>query len=225
MSYQDNISDHDDQEALVPRQRALMGLRFSDEQDHAQVRKVGWACVGLVVLSVFLFIAHVHHKGSGTDAFGHLLIALVLPAIGYLGVYQDSPLAIWGFHIGNIQFAVFHSVTAYMMFMLIRDLEARSPEETCHALLPVEGLSRDPSLHDLFESCLAAVAEKQGHAPWLLFWWAMTSAPLWSLQLYSAYHAHEYYFRLRIRKLVARTNNEGHATVTELELEQAEAVE
>eukprot|EP00747_Dinoflagellata_sp_TGD_P218497 gnl/TRDRNA2_/TRDRNA2_90737_c0_seq1.p1 gnl/TRDRNA2_/TRDRNA2_90737_c0~~gnl/TRDRNA2_/TRDRNA2_90737_c0_seq1.p1 ORF type:complete len:227 (-),score=45.11 gnl/TRDRNA2_/TRDRNA2_90737_c0_seq1:62-742(-) len=216
------MSDDEDHEALVPRQHALLGLKFSEAEDRELVRQVGSASVGMVVCSIFLFFVSIIHKGNVMHAFLHLLVSLSLPFIGYYGVKKESSRIIWFFHIGTVQFAIFHFVVAIVMLQLVISLEARPPASICANNGPRPPQLREPDpmspQQAAFRECEDQVQEYQSHAPWLLFWWAVTTAPLWTFQMYAAYQAQEYYFRLRVRRLITRPGAAvgDSATVTEV---------
>jgi len=221
----------DDNEGLVRRTPVLFGLRFKDEEERTLVQKVGLASAGLVALSVMWFFAHLFHRGHFFHAFGHLLSSLALPAIGYLGVKNENPKYIWIFHLGNVQFAILHAVVGFVVFKFVTELEASDPQAVCqgaalHLPPAPEGVnSRPPNMiptqppfSDTFAQCVADMQAEQDHAPYTLLWWLFVTAPLWFLMIYAAYQAHEYYFRLRIRNLTARSGESGGmATVTERE--------
>eukprot|EP00747_Dinoflagellata_sp_TGD_P184694 gnl/TRDRNA2_/TRDRNA2_40564_c0_seq1.p1 gnl/TRDRNA2_/TRDRNA2_40564_c0~~gnl/TRDRNA2_/TRDRNA2_40564_c0_seq1.p1 ORF type:complete len:220 (-),score=27.44 gnl/TRDRNA2_/TRDRNA2_40564_c0_seq1:143-802(-) len=207
--------DDDDNEALVPRAHALLGLKFEDAEDRKLVGKVALACCGIVVCTMFLFFIQIIHRGHPGHAFGHLLIALALPAIGYYGVKKESSCLIWFFHLAAIQFAIFHFVVAIILVYLVSQLEEHTPQQVCLAV----GDGYRSQFPEQFSDCVESVRKYQEHAPWLLFWWAVTTAPLWALQMYAAYQAQEYYFRLRVRRLITRPGSAtgNMATVTEAE--------
>lgn len=227
----------EEEEGLVQRPPALLGLRFRDEEERQLVHRVILASAGLVVLSVILFFVNWHHRGHFMEAFGHLVLALSLPFIGYLGVKRESPRAVWVFHLGNVQFAIFHACVVLIMVSLVVDIESVDNEKICRPYKPSLGPTAQPlpavivaehkAEEDLYRSCLSEVQEKKEHIPWKLFWWAILTAPLWGLMIFAAYQAHEYYFRLRIRGLIARTNEGGggSATVIERDPLDSDAVE
>jgi hypothetical protein len=215
------ISDEEEQ-GLVQRTPALLGLRFRDDEDRQLVRKVTIASLGLVILSMILALAHHHHKGSFMHSFTHLVLAMLLPLVGYLGAKNDSPRLIWCFHIGNVQFAVFHFVVALYLFRGALGIETIDPTLACGRLNPGEvpqTLQPQQKLQvagelKLYNQCLDEVKEAQEQVPAKLFWWGAMTAPLWGCMMYAAYQAHEFYFRLRIRGLIARTNEGGGGTAT-----------
>lgn len=218
----------EEEEGLVQRPPALLGLRFRDEEERQLVHRVSVASSGLVVLSVILFFTNWHHRGHFMEAFGHLVLALTLPAIGYLGVKQESPRFVWVFHLGNVQFAIFHACVVVFMLSLVMDIENMDNDKLCRPYKPKLATPTPAPLppivqeeykaeQDLYNSCLTEVQEKKEHIPWKLFWWAVLTAPLWGLMIFAAYQAHEYYFRLRIRGLIARTNEGGGGTATVVE--------
>lgn len=219
--------EEDEEEGLVQRPPALLGLRFRDDEERQLVHRVVLASVGLVVLSVILFFTNWHHKGHFMEALGHLVMSLTLPLVGYLGVKRESPRLVWVFHLGNVQFAIFHACVVLFMVSLVMEIESIDNQQICRAYKPKFGPTSAPVLkivqeereaeQDLYNSCLREVEEKKAHIPWKLFWWAILTAPLWALMIFAAYQAHEYYFRLRIRGLIARTNEGSGGTATLME--------
>lgn len=222
----ESYSDEEEQ-GLVQRPPALLGLKFKDEEDFQLVRRVSMASIGLVVLSVLLFFFNLHHKGHAFEGLGHLVLSMLLPCIGYLAVKEESARLMWLFHLGNVQFAIFHAVVACIMLHLVLELEMTSPQFICRpyepanliggAVVPAQLEGEAAAAKDLYAECIAEVNEKKGHIPWKLFWWATITAPLWACMIYAAYQAHEYYFRLRVRTLMARTGEGGGGTATIVE--------
>jgi len=225
----DQYSDGDEEEeiGLVQRPPALLGLRFRDDEDREVVRRVSFASISLVVLSVFLFLLNIHHKGHPSEALGHLIMSLILPLVGYMGVKRESPRFIWAFHLGNVQFAILHAAVACLLLSMVLRIEATSSVEVCQRFDPhiMRGVGESAAqmradsaaLHQIYNACLEEVREKKAHAPWKLFWWGIMTTPLWACMIYAAYQAHEYYFRLRIRGLMARTGEAGGGTATIVE--------
>lgn len=224
----------EENEAMMRRTPALLGMKFEDAEDREIVRKVALALGGTVLLSVVWFIAHVAHKGQFIVSFGHLLSSLLLPVIGFYGVKRQSCRLLWLFHLGNVQFAILHAVVGFILLRFTLQLYATDSKAVCsgeealrlppappgphshHAPLVVP---TQPPLTDSYRQCVLALEEEQGDAPVRLIWWMFVTAPLWFLMIYSAYQSHEYYFRLRIRRLTARTDAEGNAVVQEREEE------
>lgn len=229
MNQLEQYSDADEEEelGLVQRPPALLGLRFRDDEDRDLVRKVSFASFGLVIMSVLLFFLNIHHKGHYLEGLGHLIMAMVLPGIGYLAVKRESARLVWVFHLGNVQFAIFHAVVAFLMVSLVFQIESVSPVQICQEYRPeiVEAPGAPPaqiqadeaSAQEIYQACLQEIREKKEHIPWKLFWWGVFTTPLWACMIYAAYQAHEYYFRLRIRGLIARTGEDGGGTATIVE--------
>mmetsp|Transcript_148478 Transcript_148478/g.262139 ORF Transcript_148478/g.262139 Transcript_148478/m.262139 type:complete len:235 (-) Transcript_148478:105-809(-) len=220
-----------EEEGLVQRPPALLGLKFRDEEDRELVRRVSLSMLGLVAMSILLFVMNLVHKGHFLEGFGHLILALMLPILGYIGVLRKSPRLVWCFHLGNVQYAIFHFVMGCVMLMFVSRLESFSPEKVCAPLNPQTqvpvGVIEDPAYQaevaeqkEYYLECLHDVKAKQEHTPAKLFWWMIITAPLWACSIYAAYQSHEYYFRLRMEGLIVRTSGDGHATVSTEEANQ-----
>lgn len=221
MAHRREAYSDEEEEGLVQRPPALLGLKFKDQEDRELVRRVSFASFGLVVLSVMLFLLNLHHKGHAFEGLGHLFMSLVLPCIGYLAVKHQSSRLTWLFHLGNVQFAIFHAVVACIMLSLVLELETTSPEAICKPYLPAQippQLAEEKAAAtELYDTCIAEVNLKKEHIPWKLFWWFLITAPLWACMIYAAYQAHEYYFRLRVGTMMARTGEGGGGTATIIE--------
>merc|ERR1712216_80503 len=148
--------------------------------------------------------------------FSHLVIAMALPAVGYFGVKNESARLIWVFHLGNVQFAVFHLTVGLLLLRLVLVVETAKPEVVCARFNPevpvAMGARMTPAQEvqhasdtELFNACIREVAARQGQAPAKIFWWSILTAPLWICMIYAALQAHEYYVRLRVRELKVRT--------------------
>merc|ERR1719498_504668 len=106
---------------------------------------------------------------------------MILPAIGYLGVKRESARLIWLFHLGNVQFAIFHAVVACIMLSLVVEIESMSAEAICQHYRPmiVEAPGASPAqaqadqaaAMDIYQACVKEVTAKKEHIPWKLFWW------------------------------------------------------
>lgn len=191
-----------------------MGLKFTDQEEHDSVRKLTFTILALVVLSGFLFFVHMAYNGNFLWTLLHLIMSLVLPVLGYFAVQQSSMRLMYLFHLLNIQYAVLHTLAALLMYTLLSQLEISDPVDICG------GGEAD----SVIEACVARVREKQRDLPMLYFWWCILTTPMWLVQVYAAYQAFEYYFRLRIKTIFARQGNpnDRFAVVTEGNLEGEE---
>jgi hypothetical protein len=221
--YDEEDLDEEELGGLVQRPPAMLGLKFHDDEDRDMVRLISFGAISVAVVSVLLFIANLHHHGSPGEAGGHILLSLGLPVIGYYGVKQESTRLVWIFHFGYAQFAVFHAVIVMIMIHVVMEIEADPAEAVCRRYHPPAvqaaqaGHGEVVAVNYLYQECLQEVAAKKANIPWKLFWWAIMTTPLWGLQSYIAYTAHEYYFRLRIRGLMARTGEGGGGTAVVVE--------
>jgi len=95
----ETIGVHLDNEALVPHSHEVLGLKLSDAEEATTVRRMGRAALGLTVLLVVHFLVNRVVYGHTLHAAGHLLVASMLPAMGYVAVSQRSPKAAWAFTV------------------------------------------------------------------------------------------------------------------------------
>jgi len=207
-------ADSEEEEVGLVRRRGpgLLGLQFKDEADHRQVQRLSLASLGIAVFSFLLFGLHLHHKGSMHHVVGHLAFSLALPAVGFVGVQFGAHRLVWLFHLGTVLFAIAHLAWGIKMLDGIAQTESDKPEDLCQSLkgfLPNpaaplgDGLVTTlPPWADPYRQCVDDARAKQEHAPWRIFWWTVMTTPLWLLMLYSAYHSHEYYIRVRVHEVV-----------------------
>lgn len=229
------IPQTDDDLGLVGR-RALLGLKFKDDDERDLVRRVMIASASLVVLSVILYLVNVIHHGHVFEGFFHLLAAMSLPGIGYVGVKKESARLIWVFHLGNVQFALFHFIVGCLMLRVVLVVDSQQPGKICEEFNPVAlglpipgstvvstypGSTMPPPLQarveaqmQVYNACLNKVKVRQAAIPGKLIGWGILTLPLWLCMIYAAVQAHEYYVRLRIRELKIRPGA-GEATIVE----------
>lgn len=234
----EQYSDDDEEEmGLVQGPPALLGIQFHHAEDHKLVRRLMFTSVGLALLSVILFLANLHHKGHFLHAFFQLVMALTIPGIGYLGIKRESPRLIWLFHLSNVQFALLHAVVGCVMLLNVVEFQATAPEVLCRPyhnsvlmshkwrpeamdvakLTPAQLAADEKASSDIYNVCLKEVAEKEQHMSSKLFWWGITTTPMWGCMIYAALQSHEYYFHLRVRGLTASKGGGGSVTVVESE--------
>mmetsp|Transcript_117976 Transcript_117976/g.251974 ORF Transcript_117976/g.251974 Transcript_117976/m.251974 type:complete len:245 (-) Transcript_117976:107-841(-) len=224
-----NSHEGDEDEELVPRQRVFMGMKFHDEESQSTARRVSVASLILGCLVVVHFILHMAKKGKFGSGIGHLILGLVLPAIGYRSAtLHDAspwrPRLLWMFHIGNVVFVLVHTVVLLVVCLQVLELESASVETMCDWsrqndpwLRPAmqngpKVLPTMPPARDSYADCVRAVQEEKSHAPGLMMLWAILSLPYWGCAAYAAYYSHELYFQLRIRELSVHRDGRGSDT-------------
>uniref|UniRef100_A0A7S0FA53 Uncharacterized protein n=1 Tax=Pyrodinium bahamense TaxID=73915 RepID=A0A7S0FA53_9DINO len=144
------MADGDDNEALVPHSHAVLGLKVADAEEAETVKQMSFAVLGLVVLLPMLFVVHAIHHGHLWHAVGHVLIAAVLPAAGYVAISQRSTKAAWAFHLMTVIVAVFHAVMLIVVFLHVVHLMEMGAEGSAEAV-PCLKMARP---------CEASVAQK-----------------------------------------------------------------
>eukprot|EP00406_Dinophysis_acuminata_P079262 CAMPEP_0179247472 /NCGR_PEP_ID=MMETSP0797-20121207/19628_1 /TAXON_ID=47934 /ORGANISM="Dinophysis acuminata, Strain DAEP01" /LENGTH=233 /DNA_ID=CAMNT_0020955095 /DNA_START=31 /DNA_END=729 /DNA_ORIENTATION=+ len=216
-----NREGDDEDEQLMPRQRAFMGMKFHDEESRATARKVTYATTFLGALVVGHFVIHWNKRGHVAHTIAHLCLGLILPFIGYLGVVWDDnsnwgSRFLWVFHIGNVVFVLVHAMALVVVCAQVMQLEEASVESMCDLSGKVPWLQSGPkvlpslpSASDDYTKCLEAANEEKQHAPGLLMLWALFSLPYWTCAAFAAYYSHELYFQLRIRELTVRRGAQG----------------
>merc|ERR1719386_248209 len=103
--------------------------------------------------------------------------------MGFWGVHKESACLIWGYHFGNIQFAIFHIFAGIFLFNIVQEMESISADEECSSVIPQD----TAGYQQAFQECTQEWNSRQDHAPWLLFWWCITSMPLFALQIYAGF--------------------------------------
>jgi len=167
---------------------AFLGLKFGDSEEQKLVEKIGYCSVGLLAMSLILLIVHALLVGEAAHGMEHILIAITLPILGYIAVANDNHGFVWIFHLGTVSFAVIHAMKVWILFIEVEE----------------------------FEKAGVVPMEEKFRIGGIFFWWLVLTAPLFALQIYSAQLSHEYYFRLRVRKLQVQPG-ERLATVYEVE--------
>mmetsp|Transcript_92839 Transcript_92839/g.261626 ORF Transcript_92839/g.261626 Transcript_92839/m.261626 type:complete len:247 (+) Transcript_92839:68-808(+) len=216
-----DTNNEDEDEELVPRRRVLFGMKFHDEESRETARKVAYASISLAVLVVVHFIVHLFKKGEVARGLPHLIIGLALPFVGYRSSSLDDtspwrPRLLWMFHIGNVVFVMVHAVLLLLVCMEVSELESSPTAVMCDQsrqndpmLRPAltrgpEVLPTLPPSNASYEDCVRDVESEKGHAPGLMMFWFLVSAPYWACAAYAAYHSHDLYLQLRINQLTVR---------------------
>lgn len=219
--FMDSRPDEDEDEELMPHSRAVMGMKFHDDESNATAHRVGVASIILGALVVLHFIVHLLKQGKVSAAIAHLILGLALPAIGYRSAQMEHnarwrPRFLWLFHIGNVVFVIVHGVVLLVVTLQVLRLQALSTEEICsHRDIPYlspatrgertpEVVPTMPPTKDSHRECIRDVNLEKSHAPGLLMSWALLSIPYWLCAGYAAYHSHDLYLQLRIRELTVR---------------------
>lgn len=123
--------EDEDQEALVPRRPAVLGLKVADAAEEKTVQYVSYAVFGMIALFVLHFVVHVAHSGHVKHALVHLAIAAFLPALGYQAVQYRSTRLVWGFHIATIITAIFHALAFIVVLLVLIDIENSDMDVSC----------------------------------------------------------------------------------------------
>jgi len=209
----------------MPHRRAVIGMKFGDDELNATAHRVGMASLVLAVLVVLHFIVHVVKHGKVGHGLGHLILGLLLPWVGYRASQLNDnakwrPRLLWMFHIGNVVFVIVHGIVLLVVWLQVTRLQALSSQEICnHRDVPYlsaatrgehtpEVIPTMPPASDSKQQCIRDVDLERAHAPGLLMSWALLSVPYWICAGYAAYHAHELYFQLRIRELTVRRGSQ-----------------
>merc|ERR1719203_1805322 len=137
------------------------------------------------------------------------------------------------FHIGNIVFALLHTVVLVVVVVQVWQAEAASIDAMCdlspsndpwlrpaHSPGPEVLPTMPPNRGDPI-ACAEAVQEEKEHAPGRMALWMLFTLPYWACTAYAAYFSHDLYLQLRVRELTVRRGEDmglvpgrdGRATV------------
>lgn len=176
-----NGDSSEDLEALVPRNRAIFGLKVADAEEAATVTRVSVATLGFTVLLLLDFVVHLVHDGNILHWLSHLVIPTVLLVAGNFAVLQRSTKAAWVFHVGSVLLGLTHA--ALLMIVVLSVLMGELEGAAC-SVRP-----RCPS---------------EAEAPWIVARFVLVSVPVIGLSLFAAYHSQEFYMHLRLKRFRAR---------------------
>mmetsp|Transcript_74067 Transcript_74067/g.176378 ORF Transcript_74067/g.176378 Transcript_74067/m.176378 type:complete len:230 (-) Transcript_74067:128-817(-) len=198
----------EEEEVLLRRRPAFMGLRFKSEEHKDLILKLMLASAAEFVFSLMIIWAHLLNKGLLQHIFFHA-IAIFLPVIGYIGLFRGDARLMYIFEMGNWEFAIIHTAVWLIIFSRWYRVVGVDESEACSTLAasPAELMRGQPS--DAVAECMEAWRKEKDERTTLFAAWTLVTLPLWVVQMYAAYLGHEYYFQLRVQKLVMKRTGDG----------------
>mmetsp|Transcript_28665 Transcript_28665/g.66094 ORF Transcript_28665/g.66094 Transcript_28665/m.66094 type:complete len:223 (-) Transcript_28665:44-712(-) len=192
----------DEEEVLLQRRPAFMGLRFKSDEHKDLILKLMLSSAAEFFFSLILIVAHVLNNGLLHHIFFHAL-AITLPGIAYSALFRSSPRLMYIFEMANWEFAIIHSAIWLIIFMRWYSLVSQDEVEACSYY--VNGEITDPR----YARCIDDWKDEKEKRSTLLVAWTLLTLPLFVVQLYAGFLAHEYYFQMRVQKLVMKRGRDG----------------
>mmetsp|Transcript_6824 Transcript_6824/g.12015 ORF Transcript_6824/g.12015 Transcript_6824/m.12015 type:complete len:223 (-) Transcript_6824:83-751(-) len=192
----------DEEEVLLRRRPAFMGLRFKSDEHKDLILKLMLSSAAEFFFSLILILAHLLNHGLLRHIFFHLL-AVTLPGIAYTALFRSSPRLMYIFEMANWEFAIIHAAVWLIVFIRWYNLVSQDEEQACEYYYG--GQINDSR----YARCIDNWKDEKEKRSALMMAWTLLTLPLFVVQLYAGFLAHEYYFQMRVQKLVMKRSGEG----------------